>query len=50
MKTRCLDDFLKSLENEVSAGFANELKVLIDTDDLSEESLTELIERESSDD
>lgn len=46
MRTKCLNDFYKSLENEFSKEYIESLKTLIDEDKLSEVSLTDLITKE----
>ena len=46
MKNKCLDDFIKSLQKEVSKTYSTSIEELINKNDLSEDSLAKLIEKE----
>ena len=49
MKTKCLDDFYINL-TDISEGYADEIKSLIQNGELIEENLTKLIEEEIKND
>ena len=44
---RILNDFYLSLESEINSDFTNSLKELIESEELNEEKLTELIIKEA---
>ena len=46
MKTKCLDDFFKSLESEISKEYADSIRKLIDNNNLNEKTLSELVIKE----
>ncbi|WP_295723207.1 hypothetical protein [uncultured Methanobrevibacter sp.] len=46
MKTECLDNFYKDLDNEISKEYSIKIKNLIDANNLDPETLAQLIEKE----
>lgn len=46
MKNKCLDDFYKNLETKTDSYYVDSIKELIEKDNLTEDSLAELITKE----